>query len=64
MLTVYSEDHRLHAGKHELTFGEFMPCFEKPARAQMVLERVRAVGLGAVVPPEDFGPAPLARAAT
>ena len=61
MLTVYSEDHRLHAGQHELTFGEFMPCFEKPARAQMVLERVRAVGLGAVVPPEDFGPAPLAR---
>ncbi len=46
MLTVYSEDHRGHAPKYELTFGQFLPCFEKPSRAEMVLARVKDVGLG------------------
>ena len=64
MLTVYSEDHRGHAPKYELTFGEFLPCFEKPSRAEMVLARVKEVGLGEVVAPEDFGRAPLARVHT
>ena len=64
MLTVYSEDHRGHAPKYELTFGEFLPCFEKPSRAEMVLARVKEVGLGPVVAPEDFGRAPLARVHT
>lgn len=61
MLTVYSEDHQGHAPKYELTFGKFVPCFEKPSRAEMVLDRVKAVGLGAVIAPEAFGPAPLAQ---
>ena len=61
MLTVYSEAHKGHAPRYELTFGEVQPCFEKPARAEMVLDRVKAVGLGEVIAPEDFGRAPLAR---
>ncbi len=61
MLTVYSEDHKKHAAKFELTFGQFVPVHETPERAEIVLERVRAVGLGEVVGPEDFGPAPRAR---
>ena len=61
MLTVYSEDHKKHAAKYELTFGQFVPAHEKPERAEMVLQRVRAVGLGEVVAPVEFGPAPRAR---
>ncbi len=64
MLTVYSADHRGHAPKYELTFGQFLPCFEKPSRAEMVLARVKDVGLGEVVGPEDFGRAPLIRVHT
>ena len=61
MLTVYSEDHKKHAAKFELTFGQFVPVHETPERAEIVLARVRTVGLGEVVGPEDFGPAPRAR---
>ena len=64
MLTVYSEDHLGHAPTYELTFGQFLPCFEKPSRAEMVLARVKEVGLGQVIGPEDFGRAPLARVHT
>lgn len=39
MLTIYSDDHRLHHGRHELIGGQFTPCFEKPSRADMVLDR-------------------------
>lgn len=62
--TVYSEDHRLQDGKSELIDGELKPCFEMPRRAEMILDRVKAVGLGAVVPPRDHGTAPLERVHT
>ena len=61
MLMVYSAEHRGHAPKYELTFGEFTPCYEKPARAEMVLERVKDVGLGEVIAPEAFARDALAR---
>jgi acetoin utilization deacetylase AcuC-like enzyme len=55
MKTVYSEDHVLQSGRVELIGGELVPCFERPERARMVLDRVREVGLGDVVPPRPFG---------
>jgi acetoin utilization deacetylase AcuC-like enzyme len=61
MLTVYSEDHRLQDGKSELIDGKLLPCFEMPARAEIVIARVRETGLGEVVGPKDFGRAPLER---
>ncbi len=61
MLTVYSEVHLGHAPEYELTFGQLLPAFEKPARAEMVLARVKDVGLGEVASPEDFGLEPLLR---
>lgn len=61
MLTVYSEDHKLQHGKLEMIGGEFVPVFEKPARAQAILARVREVGLGEVLAPEDFGLEPILR---
>lgn len=62
MLTVYSEDHALQDGKAELIDGQLVPCFEMPRRAFLIRDRVREVGLGEIVPPEDFGRGPLERA--
>ena len=59
MITVYSDDHRLQAGQAELIDGKLTPCYECPARADAVLARVRAVGLGEVVPPTDHGMGPI-----
>lgn len=61
MKTVYSDDHRLHAAKLELIEGTLKPAVEKPERADIVLARVREVGLGAVVGPRAFGMEPLGR---
>ena len=61
MLTIYSDDHHLHHGAAELIDGTFKPCFEMPSRADMVLARARAVGLGDVINPVDFGLAPIRR---
>lgn len=62
MLTVYSEDHALQDGQAELIDGQLVPCFEMPRRAFLIRDRVREVGLGEIVPPEDFGRGPLERA--
>jgi acetoin utilization deacetylase AcuC-like enzyme len=59
MLTVYSDDHRLHHGKAELEGGKLVPCYEMPRRADLVLARVREQGLGEVVEPESFGLEPV-----
>ena len=61
MLTIYSDDHRLQDGKAELTDGKLVPCFEMPRRADMILARVREVGLGSVEPPGESGEAPIER---
>jgi acetoin utilization deacetylase AcuC-like enzyme len=61
METVYSEDHRLQAGAAELIDGRLQPCVERPERAEIVLARVREVGLGEVVAPREHGLEPLRR---
>jgi hypothetical protein len=61
MKTVYSERHRLQDGKAELIDGRLLPCFEKPERAELIIARVRAVGLGEVVAPQEHGLEPLRR---
>lgn len=53
MLTIYSDAHRLHHGT-ELKDGILKPCVEMPGRADTVLARVREVGLGAVIGPNDY----------
>lgn len=64
MKTVYSEKQRLHAIKTEMSNGKIEPCFEKPSRADMVLNRVKEVNLGDVINPQDYGIAPLTRVHT
>ncbi len=61
MLTIYSDDHRLHHGAAELYRGQLVPCFEMPSRADHVLDAVRAAGLGAVIAPDRFDRAALTR---
>lgn len=61
MRTIYSEDHARHHGQSELIDGKLQPCFEKPERAHLVRARVKAVGLGPVEPPQDFGLDPIRR---
>lgn len=61
MHTTYSDRHRLHHGQAELIDGHFVPCFEKPERADLVLARVQAVGLGPVLAPQAFGLDPVRR---
>ena len=61
MKTVYSDDHRLQDGKAELIDGKLVPCFEMPRRADIILARLRDVGLGEVVPPAELGLDPVRR---
>ena len=49
MLTVHNPHHPLHHGV-ELKDGAIKPSFEEPRRADTVLARVQAVGLGEVRP--------------
>jgi acetoin utilization deacetylase AcuC-like enzyme len=53
MLTIYSSDHHLHHGV-ELKDGVVSNSFEQPQRAETVLARVNASGLGEVITPRSF----------
>jgi acetoin utilization deacetylase AcuC-like enzyme len=61
MLTIHSDDHRLHHGAGEFYRGRIVPCFEMPARVEQILASVTARALGPVVAPARHGRAPLAR---
>jgi acetoin utilization deacetylase AcuC-like enzyme len=50
MRTVYSPRQAAHGGNVELMPGEIVPAFESPRRAEMILARVREVGLEVVAP--------------
>lgn len=54
MKTIYSPNHELHQSPGELLLGEFVPAFEKPERARLVLERLQSVDLGPILPPNEF----------
>jgi acetoin utilization deacetylase AcuC-like enzyme len=58
MKTVYSARHRLRDAKSELFGGRIVPPFECPARAELVLDRVKARGLGPGVEPQTQRPQP------
>ena len=53
MKTIFSPRHSGHSNQLELTGGAVVPGFEMPSRAQFIVERVQAVGLGAVLPPAE-----------
>jgi acetoin utilization deacetylase AcuC-like enzyme len=53
MKTVFSPRHHGHSDQVELVAGTIVPAFEKPSRAEYVIERVKAVGLGDILAPEE-----------
>lgn len=53
VLTVFSSKHQLHHGI-ELKDGVIGPSFEKPLRADTVLNRVRSVQLGDIISEREF----------
>lgn len=59
MKTVYTEKHKLRDAQTELYGGELVYPFERPSRAQYIIDRVNAVGLGPVLPPTDHGMDPI-----
>ncbi len=54
MKSFYTPDHKLHASAGELMFGEYVPAFEKPERAELIRARIEEVGLGPILPPTSF----------
>lgn len=61
MITIYSEMHHRRNARTELYGGELVSPHECPQRAEMVLDRVRSVGLGSIVAPASFGLDPVLR---
>ncbi|MFP3527420.1 hypothetical protein SB912_33495, partial [Pantoea sp. SIMBA_072] len=53
VLTVFSHNHRLHHGS-ELKDGAITPSFENHQRADTVVARVQATGLGDVIAEQAF----------
>jgi acetoin utilization deacetylase AcuC-like enzyme len=61
VLTIYSAMHARHHGRGEFTDGRFVPCFDTPRRAEMVLAAVGEAGHGPVEAPVEHGRAPIER---
>jgi acetoin utilization deacetylase AcuC-like enzyme len=61
MITIYSQDHRYQDAQFELIDGKFVPPFENPKRADLVLAQVQSAGLGDILSPTQFGLDPILR---
>ena len=59
MKTIYSEQHRLRDAQTELSGGQLVKPFERPSRADTVVQAVRASGLGDICQPEPYSMAPV-----
>ncbi len=59
MKVIYSDKQRLHRVKYEFLGGEPTPCFEKPERADMVLNAINSHGGFEVIEPQVFGVEPM-----
>jgi acetoin utilization deacetylase AcuC-like enzyme len=54
MLTIHSEDHRLHFPQGELNDGELVTPFERPSRVEYVLAELRGRGRPAPLAPDPL----------
>ena len=61
MKTYFNPHHAAHAGRFEMYRGALVPCFEAPARADLVAQALRGRKLGAVMAPLAFDDTALAR---
>jgi acetoin utilization deacetylase AcuC-like enzyme len=53
MKTVFSPRHLGHANQLELVAGAIVPGFELTSRAEYVSGRIKTVGLGPILPPQE-----------
>jgi len=51
MLTFFNEHHAQHHGRYEMFRGEAVPCFEQPARIDLIAAEFTRRGLGRIVTP-------------
>ena len=61
MKTFYSPAHLAHIPLEEFEGGRLTPAVEVPARAELVRAEVERRKIGPILPPRDFGIAPVAR---
>lgn len=61
MITVYSDDHRLHSGLLDPRGDAWAPSAECPERADNVIGAIRGAGFGTVVEPRVFEESRLTR---
>ena len=61
MKIVTTPLHQAHAHAHEFEGGRLIPAKDVPARAELVLDALRARGLGLIVEPQHFGTVPILR---
>ncbi len=59
MKTVYSEKHKLRNAKTELYGGELVEPFERPSRAESILQAVQLADLGPIEKPLEHGLEPV-----
>ena len=59
MKTIFTQDHEKRCAKTELYGGQLVEPFERPSRARYIIECVRHVDLGQVLPPDDHGMDPI-----
>lgn len=59
MKTIFTEQHKLRNSRTELYGGTLVEPFERPSRAQFIIDRVREVDLGPVEDFTDFGLDPI-----
>lgn len=59
MITIFSHEHALHAAPHEFLDGRLIAPYESPARAAMIVAALEQATLGPIVPPRQFGSAPI-----
>jgi acetoin utilization deacetylase AcuC-like enzyme len=56
---VFSEDHRQHFPQAELSHGEFVTPFERPARMEYVLRRLKERGFNDIIAPDRLDMKPV-----
>ncbi|MDG1424403.1 MAG: histone deacetylase family protein [Paracoccaceae bacterium] len=59
METIFTEKHKLRNSKTELFGGELVEPFERPSRAEYIINRIRDENLGPVSEPNHFGMDPI-----
>lgn len=61
MKIVTTPLHQAHAHTHEFEGGRLIPAKDVPARAELVLDALRARGMGPIIQPQHFGMVPVLR---